>query len=358
MATIDTTYHKLLQTIIMHGYTYEDLNRKGVKRKEIVSYTFRHELTDGFPAITTKKLNFKNIVTELLWFLRGDTNIKYLVDNGCNIWNSDAYNHYCKRYNTTPNKAEQDGLFTKEEFVDYIKGRETPHSSVGDLGRVYGSQWRKWNSVGAYVDQLKNLAQSLKETPMSTQHIVTAWNPAELYDMALSPCHWSFQVVCRPLTKRERELHHYNTKFKHVPSTALSHKQLDEEGAPRYGFELFWSQRSVDTFLGLPYNIASYALLAHILEKMTGHKALAIQGDLKNVHLYDNQIAAAKEQLKRSTDTHNNCNLFINETTERVLKGEKSLDVKLDFLNIKDFELQNYNSYPFIKAEMLAYNKD
>lgn len=126
MAVVDKNYHNLLEKILQEGYTYEDPNRKGVNRLEIPSYTFRHEFKDGFPAITTKKLHYKNVATELIWFLRGDTNIKYLVDNGCNIWNKDAYNYYLKRYNSKDGK----GLFTFEEFINYIKNRDKKHPVI------------------------------------------------------------------------------------------------------------------------------------------------------------------------------------------------------------------------------------
>lgn len=342
MAHIDKSYHNLLDKILQEGYTYEDPNRKGVNRLEIPSYTFRHEFKDGFPAITTKKLHYKNVVTELIWFLRGDTNIKYLVDNGCNIWNKDAYNYYLKRYNSKDGK----GLFTFEEFVDYIKNRDKKHPVIGDLGPVYGAQWReiydkKVDDISKY-DQIKTLINTLKNNPLGTQHIVNAWNVLELDNMALQPCHYGFQIVVRPLNKIKCDCSESQAIY------CGSKCQI-----PQYGFELHWQQRSCDLFLGIPFNIASYATLALILEKITGYKALAIQGDLKKVHLYDNSLDAVKEQLNRDVDKYDNCELLINPIQEQHLKNGSMLNIIINSLEPDDFQLKNYESYPGIKVEML-----
>src|SRR5690606_27802090 len=188
MAIIDKNYHKLLNTILKNGFKYEDPNRKGINRIQIPNYQFKHDFKDGFPAITTKKLYWKGVVGELLWFLRGDTNIKYLVDNNINIWNKDAYNYYlykCKD-GTQP--------ISNSDFIKDIKENDTSRSilyRLGDLGRVYGAQWRKWKSLESenipgtmlkarkivFIDQISNLIKNLKEQPLATDHIVMAWNP-------------------------------------------------------------------------------------------------------------------------------------------------------------------------------------
>ena len=242
MSKIDKNYHNLLERILQEGYTYEDPNRKGVNRLEIPYYTFRHEFKDGFPAITTKKLNYKAVVTELIWFLRGDTNIKYLVDNGCNIWNKDAYNYYNKLTANTQ---------TKEEFE---RGIHIKNHIAGELGPVYGAQWRKWSTnkptvIGhngthnifgeIVVDQIQRLITNLKEKPLATDHIVNSWNVGDLQDMALPPCHYGFQVVVRPLNKIKCDCSESKAIY------CGSKCQI-----PQYGFELHWQQRSVDTFLG------------------------------------------------------------------------------------------------------------
>lgn len=355
MAIVDKNYHNLLDKILQEGYTYKDPNRKGVNRIEIPSHTFRHEFKDGFPAITTKKLNYKSVVTELIWFLRGDTNIKYLVDNGCNIWNKDAYNYYCK-------KCKEQGFMHNsfEAFIDMIKGIEDLKLSkripnnykLGDLGPVYGAQWReiydkKADDISRY-DQIKTLINTLKNNPLGTQHIVNAWNVLELEDMALQPCHYGFQVVVRPLTQEERAFMVPPGIIvkKGEPYPVFDHQFCDKQNITKYGFELHWQQRSVDTFLGLPFNIASYATLALILEKITGYKALAIQGDLKKVHLYDNSLNAVKEQLSRDVDKYDKCELKIDIDD---LEGRFLPEYYLN----ENFTLNNYESYPHIKVEML-----
>lgn len=229
MAKIDINYHTLLEKILQEGYKYEDPNRKDVQRLEIPSYTFRHEFKDGFPAITTKKLHYKNVVTELIWFLRGDTNIKYLVDNGCNIWNKDAYNYYLKTNNLLHDKLRTRISF--EQFPNYVK----KHNNLGNLGPVYGHQWRNFNGV----DQIQRLINNLKEKPLATDHIVNSWNVGDLENMALPPCHYGFQVVVRPLNKIKCDCSESQAIY------CGSKCQI-----PQYGFELHWSQRSVDTFLG------------------------------------------------------------------------------------------------------------
>ena len=272
MSKIDVEYHNLLDKILQEGYTYEDPNRKGISRIEIPSYTFRHEFKDGFPAITTKKLNYKSVVTELIWFLRGDTNIKYLIDNGCNIWNKDAYNYYLKsrtkeKYNDCYCGHTTDcecGTASIDNFIDGIKNG----SGLGDLGPVYGAQWRKWdtkqsvvvrhngshNEFGTIIkDQISNLIKGLKERPLATDHIVNAWNVGDLEDMALQPCHYGFQVVVRPLSNLERFIIYKNNEqlTRLFPGVTINRtNKLDELDIPKYGFELHWQQRSVDTFLG------------------------------------------------------------------------------------------------------------
>ena len=343
MSKIDINYHSLLETILEKGYLYDDPNREGVKRLEIPSYTFRYEFKDGFPAITTKKLHYKNVVTELIWFLRGDTNIKYLVDNGCNIWNKDAYNYYKKHI------YPEDSL-DFNDFVDFIKNHDIQtliDCGVGNLDKVYGYYWRDYDGF----DQIKDVIDKMINTPMSSEIIVTARNPNDKDNQALPCCHYGFQIVMRPLTLKERgDLNTVNR--------LRSEQALNDLNIPKYGFELHWNQRSVDTFLGILYNVASYATLALILEKITGHKALAIQGDLKKVHLYDNSLDAVKEQLSRDVDKYKFCQLEQSYFTELMDEfDDKDFDLD-EFIKMLDedkefIQLVNYESYPAINVEML-----
>lgn len=372
MAKIDKKYHKLLNTILDKGRWYEDPNRKGVKRLQIPHYSFEYNLKDGFPAITTKKLYWKAIVVELLWFLKGDTNIKYLVDNNINIWNKDAYNWYLKN-----SREDSDGHNNSfEDYIDFIKNNDKLYDEnmtlnrKGDLGRIYGAQWRDWNKVGldndgepvlqGGFDQISNLIKNLKEKPLATDHIVTAWNPAELNDMSLPPCHKGFQLMVYELNTNERlgnnSLDNLLRYFLEKYSEEEINDDLDHGNAPKYGFDLVWEQRSVDTFLGLPFNIASYALLAGIIGKMTNMIPGKIIGDLRNVHIYDNSMESVKKQLSRDVNKYNSSkvNRYINEEVELFNTNKMSLNDLFNSFEIDMFELENYKSYNNIKAEMLS----
>jgi len=306
MAEIDQEFTALCRKILNEGREYENKNR-GVKRLQIPSYTFRHEFKDGFPAITNKKLYWKGIVGELIWFLRGDNDVKYLNDNGIRIWNKDAYNWYKKTIgNITVGSA---AILTEEEFNK---------NGCGSVGQNYSVQWRNFNGK---TDQIKELIDTMHKDIMSSRLKVNAWNPTEVDMTALPPCHSEFQIIGVPL------------------------------GEDKFGFELHWNQRSVDTFLGLPFNIASYGLLAKIIEDLTGFKALAIEGTLKCVHFYDNQYDAVRTLLKRNPDTHPNCELLIKESD---YARPVNIDAVFKNYSIKDFELIGYTSDEEIKVAMLA----
>lgn len=298
MSKIDQEFQKLCAKILNEGVEYENKNR-GVKRLQIPSYTLRHSFEDGFPAITNKKLYWKGIVGELIWFLRGDNNVQYLNENGIKIWNKDAYNWH-KKFG---------GTYSFEEFEKIGKG---------SVGQNYSVQWRNFNGN---TDQIKDLVKAMALDIMSSRLKVNAWNPSETDLTALPPCHSEFQVIGVPLLNGD------------------------------FGFELHWNQRSVDTFLGLPFNIASYGLLAKILEQITGCKALAIEGTLKCVHFYDNQYEAVKELLKRDPDTHSNCELNIKPLADVF---ETDIDVIFNEYAIDNFKLSEYTSDPEIKVDMLA----
>ena len=363
MAVIDKSFKELVNKIITEGYTYEDPYRKGVNRLEIGSYEFRHDMTKGFPALTTKKLYWKGIVTELIWFLRGDTNIKYLVENNVHIWDKDAYKFYVRRCiedNWLPALSEEawmtEVLKTPKEWESHIQSRFCD----GNLGKVYGGQWRNWEKfVGndgnalfyENVDQIKALVEGMITRPLATDLIVNAWNPGDNKRVALPPCHYGFQILGRPLSKVER-MEGSMWSYQQEPTDT----ELDLEGLPKYGFTLKWNQRSVDTFLGLPFNIASYALLAEILGKITNMVPLEIIGNLSKVHLYDNALEKVNEQMSRDVDKYENIELKIKDRPEygRLLKGNCALDNFLSNLEPSDFKLNNYKSFPPLKVEMLA----
>ena len=303
MAVIDKEFSKICKEIFTNGKEYTN-ERRGVKRLQIPSYTFRYSFDNGFPALTNKKLFLKSIVGELIWFLRGDNNTKYLYDNGISIWDGDACNYFDKYH----------GLKFKTDLKDFQK--IVKHYEVG---QNYSVQWRNFNGN---TDQIQELISGMKADIMGSRLKVSAWNPSELNKTALPPCHDGFQIIGVPLENGE------------------------------FGFELHWNQRSVDTFLGLPFNIASYAILAKILEKITGYKALGIEGTLKCVHFYDNQYEAVRELLERNTDKHTNCKIELSRRDKN-----SNIDVIFNALSIEDFKLINYASDKAIKVDMLAPKK-
>ena len=262
---LDKQYQDLLQTILDYGVEKSD--RTGTGTKSIFGYTIRHKMSDGFPLLTTKKMAFKTMVTELLWFLRGDTNIKYLVDNNCHIWDGDAYKRY-EQWDGSGCLYPED--LTKEEFINKIKTDDEFAKKWGELGPIYGKQWRNWDfpEVNGYfgpIDQIKILIQSLKTNPDSRRLMVNAWNVGKLHEMVLPPCHYGFQVYTRELSHDERfELYKKvcgRDLQPHISGINFKQFHFDEFNVPTRAISLMWNQRSVDTFLGLPFNIASYGLL-------------------------------------------------------------------------------------------------
>lgn len=290
MNNLDISYQQLLQHIIVNGVDKED--RTGTGTKSVFGAMFFHDMEEGFPLLTTKKMAVKTMVTELKWFLKGSTNIKYLVENGCNIWNGDAYKVYERTYN-----YDLDEPLPMKEFINKIKTDDDFAKTWGELGPIYGKQWRDRGGI----DQISNLIESIKNNPSSRRHIVNAWNVNELNQMTLPPCHYGFQC--------------------YVADGKLS---------------LMWSQRSVDTFLGLPFNIASYGLLLLLLCEETGLEPGTLLGSLGDVHLYNNHLDQAQQQIRLSP---------YDLPTMKVSN--------VDILNGEfDWELIDYESHPTIKAPL------
>jgi thymidylate synthase len=347
MNSIDTQYQILLQSILDYGVEKKD--RTGTGTKSIFGYTIRHRMSDGFPLLTTKKMPWKTIVTELLWFLKGDTNIKYLLDNGCNIWTGDAYKSYRE-----PRPNDRDA-YTVEEFVEAIKTNPDFAARYGELGPIYGKQWRSWVSdkdmdygTETSVDQIANLINDLKTNPDSRRLMVNAWNVGELGEMVLPPCHYGFQVYTRKLSFAERVMY-YETTFGRLHFIPPSPDALDARNIPTRAISLMWNQRSVDTFLGLPFNIASYALLLTILAKEVNMIPDELIGNLGDTHLYLNHIEQAKEQMERDSYELPTLKHLKYDSFYESLSENQSLYSHLDNT---DFELVNYQSHPAIKAPL------
>jgi thymidylate synthase len=339
MSKVDSLYQEGLIEI-MNGYEYEDPNREGVHRKEILNFTFSHDFSYGFPALSTKEVYFKGAIQELLFFLSGSTDIRDLWKKGVHFWDKDwakFHGHNLAKVDLLK-KHSKNQVYTNENY---------------DMGRIYPAQYRAWTNLeevgyNTYsknnVDQIHNVLHKLRNNPLDTSMIVTAWNPAELDEMCLPPCHYGFQIVGRPLTLDEQ------VEWSHQNKVETTNKEV-----PKFGFEIHWQQRSTDFFLGTPINVMYYAAMAKLFEKITGHKALGIEGDLKKVHLYDNQWDVAKEQISRDTRKYGESELDIVVDNEELWLED--IDTILSNLTLENFVLKNYESYSKLAVPMLAYNK-
>ena len=343
MNKLDKQYQDLLQSILDYGVEKKD--RTGTGTKSIFGYTIRHNMQDGFPVLTTKKMAWKTMVTELLWFLRGDTNIKFLVDNGCHIWDGDAYKNYISK----TNEYKGDWPDTMDEFINKIKTDDEFAKNWGELGPVYGKQWRKWGiewedteSI-TYIDQIQNLINDLKTNPDSRRLMVNAWNVGELDQMVLPPCHYGFQVYTRELSLDERIEYFNKSKDPLSRSSDYFHEHMDSLRVPKRAISLMWNQRSVDTFLGLPFNIASYGLLLTILAKEVNMVPDQLIGNLGDTHLYLNHIEQAKEQIGREPFELPTLNQF------PTYEGSRP---SIESYVVGDFTLKDYQSHPSIKAPL------
>ena len=365
MNNIDKQYQALLQDILDNGVKKSD--RTGTGTISVFGRQIRHKMSEGFPLLTTKKMAWKTMVIELLWFLRGDTNIKFLVDNDCHIWDGDAYKAYTNKIMNHQKGVQPN---SKEAFILKIKYEDGYAKENGDLGPIYGKQWRNWKGdtwiegstdgtdgsylQSEYIDQIQNLISELKTNPDSRRLMVSAWNVGELDQMVLPPCHYGFQVYTRELTLDERAKQHQNPNIFYdihgsfnigdsiensdmtIEDREWLHGKFDEGGIPKRAISLMWNQRSVDTFLGLPFNIASYGLLLEMLADEMDMVADELIGNLGDVHLYSNHIEQAKEQISREP---------MELPTVHVRDG-------IYCSSINDAILENYQSHPSIKAPL------
>jgi thymidylate synthase len=311
MNNLDKQYQALLQDILDNGVTKQD--RTGTGTLSVFGRQIRHKMSEGFPLLTTKKMYFKGIVTELLWFLRGDTNIKYLVDNDCHIWDGDAYKSYVKHWEPNIEYIDDKAILTQEDFINRIKTDTEFAKKWGDLGPIYGKQWRSWeyernewykghdyyDTELSKIDQIQNLINDLKTNPDSRRLMVSAWNPGELDQMILPPCHYGFQVYTRELSLEERT--QYKKKRDGISRTfaPYTHQMLDGSNIPTRAISLMYNARSQDVPLGTPFNLASYGLLLEILAKEVNMVPDELITNMGDCHIYLNQIDGIKEQLNR-----------------------------------------------------------
>ncbi len=314
MTLSEKAYLDLCEYVLDNGHKKED--RTGTGTISTFGYQMRFPLSEGFPVLTTKKIPFHLIVSELLWFIKGDTNIRFLLEHNNNIWNEWAFKNWVESseykgpdMTNFGHRAQEDAsfkaLYTKE--MEYFKAQilndENFAERYGDLGSVYGSQWRAWKtSKGDTIDQLKEVIESIKTQPDSRRHIVSAWNPEDVPHMALPPCHTMFQF--------------------YVHDGKLS-------------CQLY--QRSGDIFLGVPFNIASYALLTHLIAHETNLQVGEFVHTLGDAHIYTNHMSQVKEQLQRSTFALPA--LSLNQQKKSIFDFE-----------MEDIQLKDYQSHPPIKA--------
>ena len=360
MNNLDKQYQALLQDILDNGVVKSD--RTGTGTKSVFGRQIRHKMSEGFPLLTTKRMAWKTMVTELLWFLQGSTNIKYLVDNGCHIWDGDAYKNYEK---ITKREIELNEVMkthphynlSKEEFINKIKTDDKFAEQWGELGPIYGKQWRQWQGWidleddrkgSIWHDQIQQLIHMLKTEPDSRRLMVSAWNVGELDQMVLPPCHYGFQVYTRELSEDERNEIRDMQYLKNNLHQALkgSDTKIDWENIPTRAISLMWNQRSVDTFLGLPFNIASYGLLLSLIAKEVNMVPDELIGNLGDTHLYLNHVEQAIEQKSRKSFELPWVQLNFNYTYW------DGYVVEWDKIDVSKIELMNYLYQPAIKASL------
>jgi len=348
MNKTDKTYFELLDHILTKGRVKKD--RTGTGTLSVFGYDCRFDMAEGFPILTSKKMFYKGVIHEMIWFLRGDTNIKYLVENGVNIWNGDCYAAYLREYEKP---------LSKEEFLKRIKTDDSFCEEWGDLGPIYGHQWRNWggwtektlgsdSDVNGFlpyidvfhkgIDQVKNLINGLINDPDGRRHIVNAWNVQSIKDMKLPPCHYGFQCYTYEMDLGER-IYQWRIKLDKGGryDDNMSHEKLDKIDFPKRKLSLKVNIRSNDVFLGCPFNIASYALLLHLLSNEVNMIADELLLSIGDAHIYLNHIDQAKEQLQR--DTHDLSTIEIS--------NKSIFDIEYD-----DIKILNYKSSAVLKAEL------
>ncbi len=266
----------------------------------------------------------KTIMTELKWFLRGDTNIKYLVDNGCNIWNGDAYKNYLNTY-------KGNWVMNMKEFVESIKNSDDTAKMYGDLGPIYGKQWRRWETDSVSIDQIQNLINELKTNPDSRRLMVNAWNVSELGEMTLPPCHYGFQCYVSDLSPLEIiDQAKKDGLWKDTIPEGMTLGELQKDFKTKK-LSLMWNQRSVDTFLGLPFNIASYGMLLTLLSEEVGMVSGELIGNLGDTHLYSNHVEQAREQMERTSFELPTIEIHMSD----ILNVELHIEIKINNNNQK-----------------------
>lgn len=351
--SFDDKYLSLVNDIIENG------ERKQTRAGETLSVfgrTIRVDLRKGLPMLTTKKMFAKGCIYELLWFIKGDTNIKYLIDNNVHIWDDDAY-RYFREISGNTNLSKEDFLnaVKSEKICSYLKGEEAYQYKFGDLGPVYGKQWTDWNGI----NQLDDIINKLKNNPNDRRLLLSSWNVGELKSMALPPCHYSCQFYTKEISLEERikiyQKNHENdeTKLKAFNNIVNNLKKgvgnytvedvLNSLGVPKYYLSCMWNQRSVDVLLGLPFNFLSYAILTHLIAKCTNMIPNELIFNGGDTHIYTNQI---KEYLlmQKNRDPYK-----YNSPNIEIKVPNSSNGIHIEDFTYDDIKIIGYESYPAIK---------
>lgn len=342
---LDKKYCKLLKKIVINGVKKIDRTETGTI--SIFDTSITHNFKDGFPLSTTKKVFHRGMIEEQLWFLRGDTELKTLVDKDVNIWVGDAY----KRYK---NNTSDISPISKIEFIDAIKNNPEFNKQWGNLGPIYGKQYRNFNGI----DQVQNLIQDLKNDPESRRLIVSAWNPAELHKMILPPCHFCYQCWTRILTPSERTQWVWDNNFEtgmdwdtllmEFKNNPDMNTIINGVEVPKRAISLKWIQRSSDTTLGLPINIPSYATLLMILAKICNMVPEKVSGSLGDTHIYSNHLDGVNEQVSRENKFKLPTMVLegeFNNVNNYWVDGMFQLDNFLSKISAEDFRLVGYESH-------------
>lgn len=342
---VDSAYLELGKKILKEGTKKK--SRAG-NVYSLFGQQLRFNLKDGLPMLTTKKMFSKGVIHELLWFLKGDTNIKYLVDNNVHIWDDDAYRHFLNITKDLYKDAEYPRTITKEEFINGVINEYTLpeiNYTYGDLGPVYGAQWTNWNGT---INQINNVIETLKNNPDDRRIMISAWNPFDIPNMALPPCHYGCQFYTTEMTLEERikwgndnNLYLEAKNIIENKDQSYNHEYLDDYNIPRRKLSCMWNQRSVDFPLGLGFNILSYALLTHMIAQCVNMDVNELIFNGGDCHIYENQISQFSEQLNRNPYKYALPKLVLNKNITNIN----------DF-TYDDIKIEGYKSYPTIKIPL------
>ena len=350
---VDNQYLDLVNEIIEHG---EVKDTRAGKTRSLFGKQLRFNLKEGLPMLTTKKMFTKGVIHELLWFIKGDTNIKYLVDNGVHIWDDDAYRYFRDKIAQNNSLLEE---YDKDLFLENVKNnayvldaKGNNHYKFGDLNKVYGYQWTNWNGH----NQIEEVIETLKKNPNDRRMIISAWNVADIPDMALPPCHYCCQFYTKKMTEVERwnyfETHmlkedneegRYNLYVSrgenYLKGSLVAY--LDRMNVPIRKLSCMWNQRSCDCGLGIPFNILSYSILTHMIAQCVNMDVDELIFNGGDVHVYENHIEHLKEQTKRHPHLYALPTLKLNTKIKNINK-----------FTYDDIKIEGYESYPTIKMPL------